>query len=332
MEQSPLISEMDQIHFGSKVFCTDGEEGTLTHLGIDSATQRVISLAVKIGRFWGKTVYLPFSTVNDANADGVYLTITREELAASQESATTTMVDAHTPVQETHSGARGSLMLVAVQPSSGEIAYVVAHDLRDGQDILVQKIYINQIDTSAISTTIPDATWQTLPPYRSDLVLQREVEQIIFDFTPLHIDLPGMKLRVLDSVLYISGNISSSLRGDIVYNQASGVPGLLEIKNQLYGDDTLAGELAMELGRDPRTRDLPIGVYPRLGEVRLSGPVHSDQQRDAAEEIVKSHAGVRSVINDLIVNPEASILNVMASATPGTAADLIPGKYIRHTK
>jgi hypothetical protein len=57
--------------------------------------------------------------------------------------------------------------------------------------------------------------------------------------------------------------------------------GLLEIKNELLGDDTLANSLALVLGRDPRTHDLPIGVYPRLGNVRLSGSVHNEQQKAA---------------------------------------------------
>ena len=88
----------------------------------------------------------------------------------------------------------------------------------------------------------------------------------------------------------------------------------------------------MALGRDPRTRDLPIGVYPRLGDVRLSGAVHNEQQKVAATEIAKSFDGVRSVYNDLVVNPKADSINVMSSAEGGEAEDLVPGKYIRHTK
>ncbi len=112
-----------------------------------------------------------------------------------------------------------------------------------------------------------------------------------------------MNIRVLDSVLYLDGNISSSLRSDMVQDQALGVPGLLEIKNHLIGDDQLASDLAMALSRDPRTRDLPIGVYPRLGDVRLSGAVHTAEQKAAATEIARSFPGVRSVNNDCVINP-----------------------------
>lgn len=139
-----------------------------------------------------------------------------------------------------------------------------------------------------------------------------------------------MNIRVLDSVLYLDGNISSSLRGDIVVDQVSGVPGLLEIKNNLVGDDKLAGDLAMALGNDPRTCDLPIGVYPRLGVVRLSGAVHTGQQKAAAEEIALNFSGVRSVINDLTVDPGADMLHVMSAA--GGDEDKVPNKYTRHTR
>ncbi len=158
------------------------------------------------------------------------------------------------------------------------------------------------------------------------------MEARLYDFTPLHVDLPAIRRRVLDSVLYLDGNISSSLRSDIVTDQAAGVPGLMEINNNLVGDDTLAADLAMALGRDPRTRDLPIGVYPRLGVVRLSGAVHNSQQKSAASEIIRNFPGVRSVDNTLVVDPKIDLLNVMASSEGAEAEDIVPGKYIRHTK
>jgi osmotically-inducible protein OsmY len=180
--------------------------------------------------------------------------------------------------------------------------------------------------------SIPDDKLNALPPYRSDRELQQEVESILYDLTPLHIDLKAINIRVLDSVLYLDGNISSTLRSDIVQDQVLGVEGLMEIKNRLVADDQLAADLALALGQDDRTRDLPIGVYPRLGVVRLSGAVHNSQQKAAAEEIAKSFPGVRSVNNDLIVDPGADMLNVMSPAEGREAKDIVPGKYIRHTQ
>ena len=106
----------------------------------------------------------------------------------------------------------------------------------------------------------------------------------------------------------------------------------MEIKNRLVADDALAAELALALGQDARTRELPIGVYPRLGIVRLSGAVHNSQQKAAAEEVAKNFPGVRSVVNNLLVDPKVDMLNVMSAPEGGETKDIVPGKYVRHTQ
>ena len=333
MEKTTSIAEMQKFIFGSKVFCSDGEAGVLTHVGFDPAARRITHMGVKQGRFFGKTVYLPFNTVTNASGDGVNLSITRDAvISVSKEEPSHVLLDSKSVVQHTESPARGTLLLVAVQPKSGELAYIVAHALRQGQDTLLHEEYVKRLDNGRIEVSISDATLQTLPPYRPDSELQREVEDILFDLTPLHVDFKGMSVRVLDGVLYLDGNISSALRGDIVRDQALGVQGLLEIKNRLVGDDELAGDLAMELAHNPRTQGLPIGVYPRLGVVRLSGAVHNTQQKEAAEDVARQFPGVRGVINDLVIDPGAEMLHVMSSSEGGEAIDKVPGKYIRHTK
>lgn len=333
MSKTTLISEMQKFHFGSKVFFADGEDGILLHVIFDPATRRLAHIGVKQGRIFGKTVHLPYDTVVNATGDGVTLRINRADVAAaSSASVVGALLDNKSLVENTASTARGTLMMVAVHPENAELAYLVVHHLRPGQNTLLRQNFVTDIGTGLVKVNIPDTTLNELPPYRPDDVLQQEVEAILFDLTPLHVDLKGITARVLDSVLYLDGNISSSLRGDIASDQVLGVPGLLEIKNNLVGDDRLAADLAMALGSDPRTRDLPIGVYPRLGVVRLSGAVHNAQQKAAAEEIAKGFPGVRSVINDLIVDPKADILHVMSPAEGGEAEDKVPGKYIRHTK
>src|SRR5947209_5362344 len=83
MEKPILISEMYKFHFGSKIFCSDGEDGVLAQVGFDAAQTRMSYIAVRLGRFFGKNVYLPFDTVTSASGDGISLRITRAELAAA---------------------------------------------------------------------------------------------------------------------------------------------------------------------------------------------------------------------------------------------------------
>lgn len=331
MGKNAPISAMLKFHFGCKIFCTDGQDGILLHLVFDAPSKRLTHLAVKQGRLFGKTVYVPFETVAQATGEGIRLTSTIAQLAASPDSeGSGVLLDSRTVVKG--SARSGTLGLVAVQPASGELAYIVARNLPTGRDTLLREQYVTSLGPDQITVSVDSELLKSFPPYRSDRELQQEVDAIIFDLGFLHIDLKGLSLRVLDSVLYMEGNISSALRGELVRDQVSGVVGLLEIKNNLIGDDTLAAEIARALGQDARTRDLPIGVYPQLGIVRLSGSVRNTQQKAVATEVARNFAGVRGVVSDLVIDPSAEMLYVMSPPEGGESKDLTPGKFIRHTK
>lgn len=331
MSTNAPISAMLKFYFGNKTLCMDGQDGFLTHLLVDATSRRLTHLAIKLGRFFGKTVYLPFKMVLRATGEGIWLTCTLAELAAAETAeGPGVSLDSRTVVKD--GTGSGTLALVACQPGSGELAYIVARNLVPGRDTLLRGQYVSALAPGQISVSVDALLLNALPPYRSDRELQQEVEKIVFDLAFLHIDLKGMSLRVLDSVLYMDGNISSTLRGELVRNQVAGVKGLLEIKNNLVGDDTLAGVIARAFGQDERTRDLPIGVYPQLGVVRLSGSVHTTQQKAAATEIARRFAGVRSVTNDLIVDPSVDLLYVMSPPEGSEMKDITPGKFVRHTQ
>lgn len=331
MRNNAPISAMLKFHFGNTIICTDGQDGTLTRVLFDAPTRRLTHLIVKQGRFFGKTVSVPFEQVKTATGDGIWLTCTLEQLAASPaEAGAGVSLDGRTTVSM--DGRSGTLEMVAVQPGSGELAYIVTRNILPGQATLLRTQYVEALAPDQITLTDPSGTLKALPPYRSDRALQKEVDQIIFDLGFLHIDLKGMSLRVLDGVLYMNGNISSTLRGELTRDQVAGVTGLLEIKNNLIGDDALAAEIARALGQDERTRGLPIGVYPDLGVVRLSGSVRSAQQKDLAGAIARKATGVRGVTNDLRIDPSAGMLYVMSPPEGGETKDITPGKFTRHTK
>lgn len=333
MNKTMLISEMLKFHFGNKIFCSDGDGGVLAQVLFDPATHSMVYIGVKQGRLFGKNVYLPFDSVISATGEGIFLRVKRSEVdTATSQVPGYAILTSKSVVENIKSAATGTLLLVAVYPTTGELAYIVAHDLRSGQDTLLQETYITKIETGRIIVSIDEGRLRALPSYRPDRVLQQEVEATLFDFTPLHIDLKAITARVIDSVLYLDGNISSALRSDVMLDRVTGVKGLAEIKNRVIADDTLAADLALALGQDAQTRDLPIGVYPRLGVVRLSGAVHNGQQKAAAGEIAKNFPGVRSVTNDLVVDPNATLLNVMSAPEGGESKDAIPGKYVRHTQ
>jgi osmotically-inducible protein OsmY len=333
MNKSTLIPEMLKFLFGNKILCSDGDDGELAQVIFDPATRRMTYISVKQWRLFGKSVFLPFDCVISANEAGITLSVKRSDVAAatSQRPEGAVLIN-KSIVENQESGAKGSLLLVAVHPTTGELASIVAHELRSGQDTLLQETYVISLATGQVMVSIDEEKLRSLPSYRADRVLQQDVESALFDLTPLHIDLKAITARVIDGILYLDGNISSALRSDIMLDRVSGVEGLVDIKNRVVADDTLAAGLALALGQDERTRDLPIGVYPRLGVVRLSGSVHNGQQKAAAGEIAKNFPGVRSVTNDLVVDPNTTLLNVMSAPEGGETKDIVPGKYVRHTQ
>lgn len=336
MQHVPSISVMQQLQFGQHIRCSDGEAGLLTQVVFDSANHRVIALGIMLRRVFGRSVSVAFATVVPATGENLTLRLSRAELAASSKEVPAGAVLDHTSVVETAhtSGATAKriIRLLAIHPGSGELAYLVAHPLQSRQETLFRAKDVTGIETGHVDIALLETVVQAQPSYRPDRELLQAIEERLSDLTPFHIDFRGMQIRVLDSVLYLTGNISSSLSKDIIEDQALGVQGMVGIKNELLGDDELANTLALVLGRDPRTRALPIGVYPRLGNVRLSGFVHTEQQQAAAEEIAHHFPGVRSVTTTLVVKPKEELLHAMSAATGGQGEDLIPGKYIRHTK
>lgn len=332
MGNTARISALMTFHFGTPVVCSDGQGGTLAAVLFATSPRRLTHIVVKCGRLFHKTVCLPFASVAIASDDGVRLTCSLAHLAAfpaPNGHDAGVILHAHTVV----SGGAGSgtLALVAVQPHSGELARIVARNLVPGRDTLLWAEKVSALEPERITVLLTAADLPAQPIYRSARELQHEVDSILFDLGFLHIDLKGMSMCVRDGVLSMEGNISSSLRGELAYNQVMGVEGLLEVKNNLIGDDALAARIAHALGQDERTRDVPVGVYPQLGVVRLSGSVRGAGQRAAAGEIAGAFPGVRAVINDLLVDPAGVMLYVMSAPESGEARDITPGRFTRHT-
>lgn len=330
MDTTARISTLMTFHFGTPVVCQDGLSGTLTSVLCEPSSRRLTHIAVMRGRLFRKAVCLPLAKIAIASDDGVRLTCSAAQLAAFPAQESGVVLDAQTAVSG--EAGRGTLVLVAARPESGELVRVVARNLVPGRDTLLQAAEVSTLEPGSLTISLSGPETQARPAYRSDRELQHEVESILFELGFLHIDLRGMSMCVCDGVLSMEGNISSSLRGELAADQVRGVTGLLAVSNNLVGDDALAARIAHALGQDERTRDLPIGVYPQLGVVRLSGSVRGAGQRAAAGSIARACPGVRDLINDLVVDPGGAMLYVMSAAEGGEIKDIPPGKFTRHTR
>jgi len=78
-------------------------------------------------------------------------------------------------------------------------------------------------------------------------------------------------------------------------------------------ESDLAIALSEILERDKRTADSQIEVIDQNGVITLSGIALSNEARAAAAEIAIKHPSVLSIINEVIVDPDATAeVNVVA--------------------
>src|SRR5262249_11032963 len=75
--------------------------------------------------------------------------------------------------------------------------------------------------------------------------------------------------------------------------------------NEALTDADLAATVKSKLAINPNTSAIKIGVDVTNSIVTLSGVVPTQREKNEAEEVAKGTAGVRSVVNNITVNPDS---------------------------
>jgi len=81
-------------------------------------------------------------------------------------------------------------------------------------------------------------------------------------------------------------------------------------------DAQLASDIQAKLTSDSGLQGKQLGVQVANGTVTLSGAVDNDAQREAAARYASSEEGVKQVVNNLQVTPQAPIRTARAAAPP----------------
>jgi osmotically-inducible protein OsmY len=211
---------------------------------------------------------------------------------------------------------------VTVDEATHTLRHIIVDRGLGGEATLAAR-YVTQVDTRQISAQNAEKTAARLTAYRPDDELREDVRLAIESTPKLRVDLPGMEIQAIDGVVWLRGSTASDLNRRLIEDVVRQIPGIDELHNDLYSDMDVAAAVSSALGQDPTTARERIGVYPRLGETALRGAVRSEAARKRAEEIAAATPGVRSVRNELAVDPSAELLSVMAGVT--NEEDLVPG-------
>ena len=190
------------------------------------------------------------------------------------------------------------------------------------EDVLFPASVVTDITTRGDVPSVGGATPERLARVRADDALRQDVYHRLRDCPLVRLELPGIAIHARDGVVWLRGHVSSDGKRRRTDEVVRGLQGLLQLRNELVTDTALAAAVAMALAYDPRTAREHIGVYPRLGVMRLRGVVRTATAQASAWEIAAAVPLVKQVINELRVDPAADVLPDLAGVTNNY--DLVP--------
>ena len=308
-----------KVRFGEDARTSEGERGAVADVVVDPTTGAAISVGIRFGLF-GRAVYASFGHLVVASEDGIELDVPRSALgAAAPDGARLT-----SSTQVTLDGKRiGKLAHVTFDGATREPLRIVIDRGIAGDDVASARA-LTKVSSAALELSSGrNGAGPELTPFRSDSDLRMDVRQTIEGYPRMRVDVAGVNIQAIDGVIWLRGNVSSELNRRLAEDLARGVQGVAELHNLLIADSDLAASISSALSRDPATAEERIGVYPALGRVHLRGLVRTAGAREAAARIAAVGHGAREVINELRVNPNATVLPVLAGVTGNE--DLVPG-------
>lgn len=320
MQTATEFAEVSKFRFDAEIEASDGAAGKLASVFVDAEQRIITHIGVKLG-FFGSDYILPLSVVAASTAAQVTLTIPLDDIKKIHSGTGDMKLTAGTTVAAAGKSL-GKLRQVTIHRETHVLRHLVIDRPMRGE-VSIPASAISGIGKQ-ITVDLGGVSPERLTPFRPDADLHADIYKAIYDYQPLRIDLPGIDIRAIDGSAWLFGHVSSDLNQRLVTDQLQGIPGLAAVHNHLVADNNLASAVSLALARDPRTAGERVGVYPRLGEVRLRGNVRSAAAREGASEVAQGVPGIKSVINELHINPNAAdVVPVMASVT--NSEDLVPG-------
>jgi osmotically-inducible protein OsmY len=314
------FADVFKFRFDAKVEASDGDAGRLVRVIADGQQRVVTHIGVQVGLLFGKTYYLPLDLISTATTDVITVSVPLEEMVKSTIKPEGAELSRSTGIMV--AGKRiGQLSQLTIHKETRRLRHLVIE--RGSRELVVSAIAVTSVAARQISADLGGASVAQLTVYRPDEELRQAVYDAIYDYPRLRLELNGIIIHAIDGVVWLRGYVSNDLNRRMVEDQLRGISGLAELHNELITDTGLAADVAMALAHDPRTAKEHIGVYPRLGEVHLRGRVTTTEARAAASTIASSNSDAKEVVNELLIDPSAEVVPVLASIT--NDEDKVPG-------
>jgi len=319
------LAEVKKVRLRADVQASDGEAGKVADMVADAEQRTVTHVGIKPGFLGlGGTFYVPMSLVSAGDSESLTITISLAEMKEKYGITPTGVLLTGGTSVVAGGRALGKLTQVTVHSESLVLRHLVI-ERGLGREFLVPARAVTGMSAKQIQVDLGIVKPDQLTPFRTDAALAEDVHQAIYNYDPLRIDLPGIEIHAIDGVVWLKGHASSELNVRLAADQLLNIPGLGELNTDITVDSDLAASVSSALAHDPRTASEYIGVYPRLGVVRLRGAVHTPTARQAATEIAGAVGGVKKLENELKVDPNADVVPVLAGVT--NEDDMVPGGH-----
>jgi putative hemolysin len=203
-------------------------------------------------------------------------------------------------------GPIGRVRHVFTNKTSGAMTHVVVR-MSSGwlppREVVVPIALARTITPERIELAVNRAELLELPEFRSDDEIGVDVLRCLNEDPRFQgIDKYTLQVSVDGGVVRLSGRVRTTELKLAAEELAAQTRGVLAVDNKLIADDELAARIERELRANGVHVD-GIDVSVLLGQVRLRGQAATPAERDVADRIARTVAGVESVKNDLAVQP-----------------------------
>jgi osmotically-inducible protein OsmY len=330
---------VQKLRFGASIQASDGAAGKLVALIVDGPQRALTHVGIRVHQFDRHLTFVSLDYVISATASGISLGISRDEMKNEIADGSSTppriTLTRSTQVKDSEMVANnkrsewslGHLQQLTITVPSRVLRHlVVARHLQSAIVLLAE--FITDLSAERIGIRMEKLSANRrsqLQPYRPDEELRHDVFDKRYDNVSLLVDLPGIEIHPIDGIVWLQGHVSNDSMRRLAEEETQGITGLSAVHNELVADNTLAAAVSAALAQDPRTAGAGqyIGVYPRLGEIRLRGSVQTTGAREGAGTVAQAVPSVRRVVNELHVDPAALELHDLAGVT--NQYDLVPG-------
>jgi osmotically-inducible protein OsmY len=325
------------LRIGAQVHCRDGRCGKLLALVTDPETDQVTHLVIEKGLLLRKDRVIPLTKVVKATDAEVHVGLGKEEISQypefEKDRARTQDAERHGPrvpeqvVPElrhkiaiergvkaqsvvigrgtrvrTVEGNAGRVDHLLVDPSRGQVTYVVVDPGLFGKPLAVPMDFVREIDQEGIVLAIDEHDLEKMPYYqpRGDEEIERDIHEQLLRQLP---EYTGMEVTVTEGVARMTGTAPDLTAKRHLEAVVRSVEGVLDAQDMVEAESTVEERVTAALQADPRTQEANIEVINHAGVVTLKGQVKTGHVCRAAIGIAAAQTRVIKVLSELEIDP-----------------------------